>query len=865
MAIRPHLRLPAPRPDERWKTKQRNMPRVSRPGVATQRERFDALFEQLRAALSSPDGIAALRADPNGLAPNRGLVFITAAPIERVHRAIQKTGLNFVIEAAERFQPDNLFFYGDDVGRQLDGRLYVTMPNVAALRALLALYDRYRTETKFKFGTTAIRDLFDLLIEIRPWSAAERVSDRTAQSISDVLRDAPDGRVRLEIELYPGVTRAQRTEIVAALGADATLLREARIAEIQYHGLLVEVSPQAAEAIANRAADGPSTHDGIFLIEPHSVVQASPHVTPSMETADVQERPAPSRPPRAALLDGLPISGHPLLQGRLEIADPDNAAAQIPVAERKHGTAIASLIVHGELAANEPPLDSKLLVRPVLTRVSPPDFNNSRFEQFDADKLTVEIVHAALEEFFGDSPDPRAKQVFVVNISLGDRNRPAGAGSPVSGWARLLDWWSSKTGLLFIVSTGNEDADLSLEDFANFTEADGATTSAMTNAALKGLVSARAMRPVLSPAEAVNALTVGAAHAEATEVGTLASGLRDPLAIAGAPSLITRCGPGAAANAMKPDVLMPGGRTLASVRSRTGSPALKWSPAVLLSGQQSAATPRVPAQPFPIARSHGSSNSAALATRLAVRAVDNTIGDGRAFPQGLTRRQAALMAKCLIAHAADWNEAGRLAFQLLRRPAPATTTQERAAVADLFGYGLVAVTRALNSTDQRVTLIDVGAIKKNEGLVYQLAPPPALSPSAERRTISATVAWFTPVQPTRRFYRQAELFVDDVHNNGFALGCAPLSAQPTDTVACRGTVWSQRFDGVSAIAHDEDERLKFRVSCRETYPGALSSKDRIPYALAITIEVGAGVALPLYDQIMDAIRTDTRVRTRVTA
>lgn len=863
MAIRPHQRLPAPLADKRWKNKPRNMPRVSRPGVSTQRERFDALFEQLRAALNSADGVAALRADPNGLAPNRGLVFVTAAPIERVHRAIQQTGLNFVIEAAERFQPDNLFFYEGDVGRQLDGRLYLTMPNVEALRTLLGLYDRYRSQSEFERGTTPIRDLFDLLIEIRPWSASERVSDRTAQSISDLLREAPDTRVRLEIELYPGVTAAQRTEIIAALGADATVVREARITDIRYHGLLVDVSPQAAEAIAHRVADGPSAHDGIFLIEPHSVVQASPYVTPSAEGIGGQQRPLPTRPARAAILDGLPIAAHPLLQGRLDIADPDNAGARIPVAERRHGTAIASLIAHGELSANEPPLDSKLLVRPVLTHVSPPDFRNNRFEQFDADRLTVEIVHAALDGFFGASPDPRAGDVFVVNISLGDRNRPAGAGSPVSGWARLLDWWAAKTGLLFIVSTGNEDADLSVDDFVDFTEAERASGEAMTRATLKGLIASRAMRPVLSPAEAINALTVGAAHSEATALGALASGLRDPLAVTGAPSLITRCGPGAAANAMKPDVLMPGGRTLASVRATSGPAALKWSPAALLSGQQSASTPQSAAQPFPIARSHGSSNSAALATRLAVRAIDNTIGDGRAFPEGLSRQQAALMAKCLIAHAADWNEAGQLAFQLLQRPR-ANTTQERAAVADLFGYGFVDTTRALNSTDQRVTMVDVGTIRKDQGLIYEFEPPPSLSPSAERRTIAATVAWFTPVQPTRRFYRQAELFVDDVHNNGFALGCAPLSAQPTDMLACRGTVWSQRFDGAAVISHDEDERLKFRVSCRETYPSALSTRDEIPYALAVTIEIGAGVALPLYDEIMAAIRAETAVRARVT-
>lgn len=816
------------------------------------------MFERLRNALSSDADIAALRSDPTGLAPNRGLVFVTAAPIERIHKAIEKAGLNFVIEAAERFEPDNLFFYDEDTGRQLDGRLYVTMPNEEAFRTLISLYDRFANQEEFERGFTPLRDLFDLLIEIRPWSMRERVSDNTAAAIVDRLDRAPDARVRLEIEIYPGSGAQARQNMLGALGEDATILREANLPDIRYHGFLVEVSPETARAIAMRVAGGPSESDDIFLIEPHAVVQAEPLLgLPDPATIDGADRPLPTQAPRAAVLDGIPITEHPLLRDRLVVIDPDNAAGRVIVANRRHGTAISSLIALGELPANEPPLNSRVLVRPVLTHVSTPGADGIILEQFDSDKLTVEIVHDALNQFFGENPHPAAADVFVVNVSLGDRNRPAGAG-PVSGWARLLDWWSTTAGVLFIVSTGNDASDLPLQDFADYNAADDARPEAMNSAAMRALIASRATRPVLSPAEGINVFTIGAAHAEAGSPSTIPSTLKDPLTLAGAPSLITRGGPGIA-NAMKPDVLMPGGRTLGTLRATASGPSLKWTPAEALSGQQSAGAPVAATQPFPFGRSHGSSNAAALATRLSVRAVDNLMVEDGAFPEGLDRRQSALLAKCLIGHAAAWGPAGQFALQLVAQT-PRNPHHERRSISDLFGYGLVDADRALTSTDQRITLLDVGVIKKDQGVVYQFAPPPSLSPSTERRIITTTVAWFTPVQATRRLYRQAELFVDDLLNNGYALGVDPLSAQPMEQLACRGTIWSQTFDGARAIAHDEDDMIRMRVSCRETYPGALSARMEIHYAVAMTIEVGADVGLPIYDEVLAAVQAENRVR-----
>lgn len=501
-------------------------------------------------------------------------------------------------------------------------------------------------------------------------------------------------------------------------------------------------------------------------------------------------------------------------------------------------------------------------MRPVLNRLSAPDLNGQHLEQFDVDKLTVEVVHKALEDLFGANADARAAQVFVVNVSLGDRNRPHGAG-PVSGWARLLDWWSTTSGVLFITSTGNTGDELPLAGFANYNAADSASEEDMKTAAMRALIDARATRPVLSPAEGINVLSVGAAHGEAAPKQTLPNGARDALPVEGAPSLLSRAGPGIA-RAVKPDILMPGGRTLASIRSTADGPVLRRSEATLLSGQRAAAPPvAAAAAAFPILRTHGTSNSAALATRLAVRSIDNLTAEDGAFSDGLDREEAALLAKCLLVHAANWGTAGTFALQCLA--GQGSWEQQRRTISDLFGYGLVEQDRALGSADHRVTLLDVGLIRRDQGLLYELRPPQSLSPSSERRTIKSTIAWFTPVQATRRLYRQAELFADDHTDNNFSLGLRPVSDQPTDRLSCRGTVWSQAFDGTRAISHDENDRIHVRVSCKETYPGALSAQMEIPYALAVTIEVGAASGIALYDEVLAGIRAEAEVRTRVRA
>ena len=149
--------------------------------------------------------------------------------------------------------------------------------------------------------------------------------------------------------------------------------------------------------------------------------------------------------PIAALLDGVPISEHPLLAGRLLVEDLFDLEDGVQVRDRRHGTAMASLIVHGDRNRVEPPLGRPVISVPVMTW-------DGHCETFPNDRLVVDMIHQAVIAMRAQ-PDPLGPDVLIVNLSLGNLRRPFHG--QMSPWARLLDKLAWQHGILFVVSAGN--------------------------------------------------------------------------------------------------------------------------------------------------------------------------------------------------------------------------------------------------------------------------------------------------------------------------------------------------------------------------------------------------------------------------
>jgi hypothetical protein len=314
--------------------------------------------------------------------------------------------------------------------------------------------------------------------------------------------------------------------------------------------------------------------------------------------------------PIVAVLDGLPLENHERIRSRVLIHDAfDLGDAYIDPASQIHGTAMCSIVSWGDL--NDPrPLSTPIACIPIMQPNSRPDDTT---EVVPSDRFPEDLVHEAVRELLGDrntSKSGIAPGVKVINLSVGDPTRPfhRQAGS----WARLIDWLSWKHKILFIVAAGNTGFHAS-DDDPTPSKVGAMAFADRVRHTLQRMVANRRARSIHAPAEAINALTIGSAHHDASGQFTPSYAQVDILPDTRFPSPISRHGPGFK-RAIKPDLLLPGGRIL----FKNGPKAfLEWqgggAPGV------KAAAPSKNGRLDMAAQSRGTSNAAALASNAAGR------------------------------------------------------------------------------------------------------------------------------------------------------------------------------------------------------------------------------------------------------
>ncbi len=163
-----------------------------------------------------------------------------------------------------------------------------------------------------------------------------------------------------------------------------------------------------------------------------------------------------------------------------------------------------------------------------------------------------------------------------------------------------------------------------------------------------------------------------------------------------------------------------------------------------------------------------------------------------------------------------------------------------------LGYGEADMKRGLSSTEQRATLLGWGQISHGDGHQFELPLPPSLAARTELRRLTATLAWLTPTDHKHRDYRRAQLWID-VPGDGIGTPTCGLDAPS----ARRGTVEHRVFQGTDDVPFLDGDRLRILVGCRED-AGKLDTP--VPYAIAITLEVGADVEIDVYQEISARIR-----------
>lgn len=830
---------------------------MRRPAGRRQRRRLEERYQHLWRALNG-DGLMALRRDPASIAPERAIVFEIAGNVASFYKAVRKIpGLSFVAEDDFEFAPDYDFTMLDDeqlpdADSLVEGRMYLAMPTEAALREILRLYRLWRRGRKLDRGFTPWRDVFANLKDMRPWGPQDRIPDDAIKVWREEIADAGVTEVRVEAELFYQDNVRDRAAALASLEEaaeelDGEIITSSVIPGIQYHAALVSLPPQGVQQLIDRAPVELVLADQVMFLRPQSTFRGPALDVGAPEGREIPRlAAAPELPPIAALLDGFPLQNHHALEGRLRVDDPDGIEPQAIVAQRHHGTAMASLIVHGDLNAAGASLLRPLHVHPILYATAA-----GRDEEAAPDRLLLDTIYRAIMRMKDpETPDgPTAPDVFIVNLSLGDRRRAfAGAMSPLG---KLLDYLAEKYNLLFLVSAGNVTTDVALPGFNTLEQLTAAGPDVIARAFLAFLRDNQANRTLYAPAEGLNPLTIGAGHDDAVPANFPHRNSIAPFAGDGFPNVTSALGLGHR-RVVKPDLLLPGGKERLHFRAS--------NPLVLrLPDRPQGCGLRV-AAPDPSGRGDlsrralmcGTSVANALASRASHQIFDSMMdADGGSNLAEVEPAFWPVMVKTLLVHAARWPQSAAMINNVFGPADPRRWAERADNVARLIGYGVPDIVRVMECSPSQATLVGYGAVTATIAHEYRIPLPECLERVTDPRSIIVTLGWLSPVSNIHLDYRRAQLMVDAPGHSERIGVHRQAGRQPSDHAKKRGSIIHEVYSGEDAVVFVQDGDLVLRVWCREKPTGA-KLDGPIRYALAITIE--AGTALPVY------VQTSVRLR-----
>jgi len=855
MPDRPLLLFPTPETADR--TKGRGFPgRVHRPTHNRQGQRLSPIFTQLQAAFNARR--VELQQTTAGVDPEQVLVIETIGNVENFANAVKRIeGLDWMGEIeTEEIAPDADFYDRKDKTKELSGRLYLVMTNQRALTEMLSLWQHYQNDPDMKFerGLTKFRDVFLCLKDIRRWGIQDRIEET---GMLDVWREdlEHDGNqpIRFEVELWSRgsdekrqAAQVQVSDLIRQLGG--AVLDSCIILDIAYHGLLAEVPANAAQQIIG--------HPDVDLIKCESVMFFRPvgqmatgekPVEGELLDHEAEETDIPSGDPIVAVLDGLPLANHNLLANRLIIDDPDDYASEYTVADRIHGTAMSSLIVHGDLSDENPPLARPIYVRPIMKPIQ--WIRSPRPEQIPGNVLMVDLIHRAVRRMFeGEgTAGASAPTVRIINFSIGDSSRLFT--QTMSPLARLLDWLSVKYRVLIVISAGNHDRDI--DTGVSTEEFDALSEDEKEALVVKALYDDARHRKLLAPAESINGISVGALHydpAAVNHIGNAVNLFENLL-----PSPVSAFGSGYR-RAIKPDLLFNGGRVLYTEPLGTSTDARFEARHLRIAPGNKAASPSAAAGDLnKVVYCCGTSNATALISRMAAACHDSLIEIFQEqAPDIELSSYITPLLKTMIVHGCSWGEISERLQEILQTPD--NRRHIRHWISQWLGYGIPDSARVLGCTEQRVTLLGFGQLNDEEAHLFNLPLPPSLGARLDKRRLTVTLAWLSPLAASTQRYRTASLWFEV---EGGTL--APNRQETEWRATRRGTVQHEIFEGEKAVPISIGDSLTIKVNCRKD---AARIQEPVAYGLVVSLEVAEGLDIAIYNEIRTRIASAVEIRTR---
>lgn len=837
MAERPIILFPKPQLADRDKRKM-PIPQVNKPSFGKQYHRLQPTFAVLEEAFKKKN--MQIQNTPTGMNPEFALVFEVVGTVESFYTAVKNSeGLEWIFDK-ESFdiEPDEDFYYAEDKDKNISGKVYCVMSNQEAMKQMISCWERFNAGEidVFKRGYAGLRDIFVNIKKIRKWTSKDRIQETR---VIDYWRESLeiDGHIPIpfEVELFYRKNSVNRSLAESAVTIEIEklgghVLNKCHIAEIAYHALLVELPRNEIEKLIHNHEQVQLVHiDDVMFFRPicQSVFNVYDEYGTLVEEID-RDIQVDKVMPTMGILDGMPIQNHPLLKDRIILDDPDGYEIGYESRHRCHGTAMSSLILNGDLNKKEF-LNHRIYLRPILKprEVAP----NTYVEEVPRDCLIVDKIHVAVVRLFErqNGNDPVAPTVRVINLSLGDPARQLA--TLMSPLARLIDYLSFKYSILFIVSAGNHPETISMVG-SSFDELKRKNISERSEEYFKYLSNNQRNIRVLSPAENINGLTIGAIYDDYCE---LDENERAIFAVQrGLPSPISSYGKGYR-SIITPDLYYRGGRKFI-VDSLNGK---KW----LQSSREPGCKVAAPTKDSPNGQAFtfGTSDATALISHEALKCYD-ILNDIYKLETGEVPpyNYIAILIKAMLTHGASW---GDIANQVAKM----TATKEKQ-VSRWLGYGIPNISRVEECTKNRVTLIGSGSLKKDEGNIFTLPLPIDISSKIVKRRLIVTLAYFSPVEVSKQAYRSAKLWFDVVGNEQLASNRENTEWQAVQ----KGTLQHEIFESEKALIWDDKREIQIKVNCKED---AGKFKIDIPYCLFVTFEVAEGYNIDVYSKVVNKVKT----------
>lgn len=805
------------------------------------------------------DGVDVV-SDPRAVVPERCLVFELLGDVPKFSLAAQALGLDWLATETMTGDAEDAEAQDDadssEPENQQPQRLYLTMPTEQALRRLLKQWKLYAGGEPYQDkGQRELWKLFDYLHDLRVWSVEDRLDPTLSTYVANALKDDPGEHVTVDLDLWYRNEEERRDKSLETLGemleeVGGELLDQVDIPEIRYQGARIRVSSNVAQELVEGQGRIAESKD-VMTIRPQSVFESQIEGDSAPMTTRLHE-PDLTGDCIAALLDGYPVDRHSLLADRLRIVEVDVHSGRAPAQTREHGTAMASLIIHGDLKAPDTkPLNRPLAVVPVLVA---PTVNER--ETTPRGKMPIGVIYRALKTIVAANRrlNPELSRVVVINHSICDIYAPLVRRA--SAWATLLDHFSHEHNLLFVVSAGNIFSKFPVVEFRNIAAYEAADEETREAAVLGSIEMSKATRTILSPAESVNSLTIGAVHADHAVPDHTAP--PDPYPTFAMTNLASAVGLGLN-RSVKPDFLEAGGRFAAGMSNvRGGNLEVHARPSTHY-GQQVAA-PSITGQLTRRRLTSGTSNAAALTTRAAhfiADALDDLYADEETpWHQRKTR---AVMLKTLLAHGTSWGEIGNKLDKAYPPREPKRWSPRRNVITQFLGYGQINISRVVSGAANRITLLAEDQIHAGDRHQYIVPVPASMLNNREVRTVTITLSWSCPMTNTSADRRAVTLQLTGALNNtsSFWDGIGRSGrAQPNASTTNRGTLIHMVLEGKKLMT-DAAGRLVIGVQATSKFGFDLHD---VPYAVAITLELGQQARSKLYTEVEQQVHGRTRAR-----